>query len=110
MNVGHRELAAGRWQTFSLPLQMAHVGSEIERALRGREAGNEARCRSAYERALELLDLTAWDVRQPSRLKELRRAREALVDYFDGSNEMGSSPAFWRRYFDAFTYVARSDR
>lgn len=37
-------------------------------------------CR-AFERALELLDLTAADPKNQSRLRELRRVREALSDH-----------------------------
>jgi hypothetical protein len=110
MTVYHKEMAAGRWREYPLLLQMAHVGSEVERMLRWQEAGDAARARTSYERALELLDLTARYARRPSQLKELRRAREALADYFDGSNEWQSSPADWRSYFDAFAFAVRKDR
>jgi hypothetical protein len=33
MNVQHRDLAARRWQSFPLMVQLANVGSEVERAL-----------------------------------------------------------------------------
>ena len=110
MTVRHKELAAGRWREFPLALQMAHVGSEVERALQWREAGDASRSRSAYERALELLDLTSKFVRRPTQIRELRRAREALADFFDGDNEIESSPADWQRYFDAFTCAVRKNR
>jgi hypothetical protein len=109
MNVYHKELAAGRWKEFPLALQMAHVGSEVERALKWHEAGDASRARPAYERALELLDLTSKYAHRSSQIRELRRAREALADYFDGDNEIGSSPADWQQYFDAFTYAVRKN-
>ena len=109
MTVYHKELAAGRWKAFPLLLQMAHVGSEVERMLHWQKRGDEAHARTAYERALELLDLTAGCAERPSQLKELRRAREALVDYFDGTNELQSSPADWRNYFDAFAFAVRKN-
>ena len=40
MNVQHRDLAAGRWQSFPLMVQLAHVGSEVERALTWRGKNN----------------------------------------------------------------------
>jgi hypothetical protein len=64
----HRELATGRW--FELPLmeQLAHVGSEIERTMRWQSKGNTEYTRRAFERALELLDLTMADAKHRSRL------------------------------------------
>jgi len=42
-----------------------------------------------------------------ARLKELSRLREAIVDFFVGSNQFKSTDASWRRYFLPFTYAAR---
>jgi len=109
VKVHHRDLAGGRWSSFPFLLQMAHVGSEVERALKWQELGNSNRFRPAYERMLELLDLSVSQARRPSQVRELTRVREALVDYFEGPNEMGSSAALWRKYFDAFTYAARKN-
>ncbi len=64
----------------------------------------------AVERALELMDLTLASIQNPARLKELARAREALVDYFLGQNEFVSTEASWRRYFSCFAYAARKNR
>jgi hypothetical protein len=106
MIVVHRELATGRW--FALPLmeQLAHVGSEIERTMRWRSKGNTEYARRAFERALELLDLTIADAKHRSRLRELTRLREVLADYFWFDNRYGSTDESWGRYFHAFTQAA----
>jgi len=106
MTAVHRDLAAGRW--FELPLveQLAHVGSEIERTMRWRSKGNEEYARRAFERALELLDLTIADAKHRARLRELTRLREVLADFFWFHNRYGSSDESWRRYFHAFTHAA----
>ena len=44
-----------------------------------------------------------------SRLKELARAREAMVDYFYGTNEFGTTETSWRQYFLPFAYAARRE-
>ncbi len=103
----HKELAAGRWSRLSLLEQMANIGSEVERALNWRAKDNAAYSQQAAERALELLDLSLDAVRGSSRLKEIARTREALVDYFIGSNQYKSTEASWRKYFASFTYAAR---
>lgn len=108
-DVQHRDLAAGRWWELSLAEQLGNIGSEISRATKwtGR---NEALARGALERALELFDLTLDDPRHrqsPARLRELARAREVTVDFFDGSNEYHSTAETLQRYFDAYALAAR---
>ena len=99
MTVQHRDLAAGRWRSFPLVVQLAVVESEVERALAWRGRNNAEYSRLAFERALELLGLTIADPRHRHRLVELTRLREALLDYFVGDNQFGSTERSWRSYF-----------
>ncbi len=89
---------------------MGNVGSEVERALKWQQRGDNEHRTLAVERALELLDLTIADPRNRGRLSEMTRVREELVDYFCGENRFGSSPGRWRAYFDAFALAARAGR
>ena len=107
MSVIHREQAAGRWQELSFVEQMANVGSEVERTIRWRRKGKTDISMRAFERALELLDLTIADPRNRRRLRELLRAREALADHFFFDNHYRSTDDSWRRYFDCFLHAAR---
>ena len=108
MSYQHKDLASGRWGRLSFLEQMANIGSEIERALNWRVKDNAAYSQKAFERALELLDLTLDSATVPSRLKELVRVREAIADYFVGANQFKSTEASWRRYFSPFAYAVRS--
>lgn len=107
MDYQHKNLAAGRWFTFSFLTQMANVGGEVSRALNWQEK-NPADSRMAVDRALELLDLTIADPKNQrgGRGKELWRVREMLADFFYGDNEYKSSEQYLRQYFDAFGYAA----
>ena len=105
--VQHKELAAGRWATLSFVEQMANIGSEVERALNWRAKNNLDYSQKAFERALELLDLSLEVTKDFPRLKELARSREVLVDYFFGTNEYGSDEKFLRQYFLDFAMAAR---
>ena len=107
MNLQHKDLAAGRWQQMTLVEQMANIGSEVERALNWRAKQNADYSRKAFERALELIDLTLDSVTGMARFKELSRVREAIVDFFAGSNQFKSTELSWRKYFLPFTYAAR---
>lgn len=110
MNIQHKELAAGRWFTMTFYEQMANVGSEVDRAISWRNKNNQAYSQKAFERALELLDLTVSDPRNILRLKELLRVREVLADYFAFDNIYGSTDKSWHNYFFAFNYAARVNK
>jgi hypothetical protein len=56
------------------------------------------------------MDFTLDDPRNLSRVRELARVREVLVDSFYGVNEYGSTDQLWRGYFGAFSVAARRDR
>ena len=102
----HRDLAAGRWGQFSLAEQLANVGSEVGRMLRWRDR-DERLMTSAFDRALELLDLTLADPRWRDRLREIARARELLCDAATGGREYATTLEDLDRYFLAFAVAAR---
>ena len=107
MKYQHQQLAQGRWSQLSFLEQMANIGSEVERALNWRAKKNSDYSQKAFERALELVDLSLECVTEESRLKELARTREAMADFFMGSNQYGSTEGSWKKYFLAFAYAAR---
>ncbi|OIO37776.1 MAG: hypothetical protein AUJ72_03900 [Candidatus Omnitrophica bacterium CG1_02_46_14] len=110
MNSQHKELAAGRWTQLSFLEQMANIGSEVERALNWKAKQNFDYSQKAFERALELIDLTLNSISGMARFKEIARMREAMVDFFYGSNEFRSTEASWKKYFLSFNYAVRRQR
>jgi hypothetical protein len=104
----HKTLAAGRWFELDLVEQLANIGSEVERTISWRNKGNADYSNRAFERALELLDLTLADKKNRGRLKEPCRVREMLVDYFCGKNEYSSTDEAWHKYFHAFAWAAQA--
>ena len=109
MNIQHKNLAMGEWKKMSHCQQLANIGSEVSRALNWQKKGRSDFSEKAASRALELLDLSLDSVRGFSCIKEFSRLREAIVDYFFGSNEFSSSEVLWRKYFDHFNYAVRKD-
>lgn len=105
----HAEAAAGRWARLTLAEQLANVGSEVGRMVRWR-ARNASLATGAFERALELLDLTLADPRWRERLREIARARELLCDAAAGGGDYGTSLEALDRYFLAFAVAARAQR
>lgn len=102
----HKEMAAGRWAELSLAEQMGNIGSEVSRSLKAKKMGNEKRFQGAFERALELFDLTIACTKDSGRLKEICRAREEFCDYFLG-DEYRTDPVRMMKYYDDFAAFAR---
>ena len=108
----HKELGDGRWFTFSIYEQLGNVGSEFERAARAFERGDLERFEKAFERMLELLDLTVEDPkwRTHHRLRELLRLREEVCDVFHGNEIIGTPIETLKKYFLYFGIAARAGR
>ncbi|MBI4545404.1 MAG: hypothetical protein HY703_09425 [Gemmatimonadetes bacterium] len=103
---GHYD-AALRWGKLTLVEQLAHVGSEVERSMRARDAGHDARLENALTRALELFDLTAADERwRGPRRREILRAREEFCRLFYAEHVPPRSAHGLRNYFLAFAVAA----
>lgn len=103
-----RAEAAQRWHALTLVEQLAHVGSEVERAIRAHDANNRVRFDGALMRALELFDLTANDDRwRGHRRREILRAREEFCRLFFDEAVSADSARGLRRYFLAFAMAAR---
>jgi hypothetical protein len=110
MTPQHATLAAGKWNQLSFAEQMANIGSEIERTISWKEKGRLDISGRAFERALELLDLSAADPKNRPRLRELRRVREAVSDHFVFDNSYQSTHKSWQRYFGSFLTAVRGKR
>lgn len=110
MKVFHKELSSGKWFEMTFFEQMANIGSEVIRAISWKNR-NEKYSQRAIERALELLELTINDKKnraRASRLKELTRLKEVLIDYFYCENIYGSTESSLEKYFYSFNYAVRA--
>lgn len=110
MTIQHKELAAGAWGKMPLAEQLANVGSEVERTIAWKAKGNAEYSNKAFGRALELLSLSKGALRERSRLKEISRVYELLVDHFGGENRFKSTDESWKKYFNYYTYLSAKSR
>lgn len=107
----HKDVTLERWFKFSLFEQLANVGTDIERAIYWKENGNLNYSKQAFERALELLNLTITDPKnRGAKLKEIVRVRESLIDHFVYDNEYRTTDTLWQQYFFNFNYAAALQR
>lgn len=95
------------WSKLPICFRMANIGSEVERTIRWKQKGNNEYSAKAFERALELIDITRASPLTYSQYKELSRTRELLVDWYIGNNIYHSTDNQWKRYFFAFTKASR---
>jgi len=101
----HTDLANGRWFKMTLAEQMGNIGSEIHRMVKA-ENQDQARFDSAFDRALELIDLTLADPRWKTGYKEIARVREVLCDIYFGQNQYGTPIKALDDYFFQFGLIA----
>ncbi len=106
----HTSLANGRWHTLTLAEQLGNIGSDVERAFRAHAQGRPDRFVLAFDRALELFDLTVADPKLSApRRREILRAREQFCRvFFDETCETDLSD-YLQKYFLQFAVVARRD-
>ena len=98
------------WKNFSLAVQMANIGSEVERSIKWKEKKQPEYAWKAFCRALELMDFTVEHHAATGGNAEIFRVREAFCDYFVGDNVYGSTKESWQKYFGAFSYLAAKER
>lgn len=106
MNTIHQEMAKGRWNNLSFIEQMANIGSEVERSIKWKNKRKKY-AENAFERFLELIDLTVADRKNKKRLKEILRVREMFSDFFIGDNIYNANSSEWQKYFFYFNFAAR---
>lgn len=109
MTTLHSDLANGKWFKLTLAEQMGNIGSEIHRLVL---AQNRDKCRfdSAFDRALELIDITLSDPRWKKSYKEIARVREVLCDIVFGQNQYGTSIKDLDDYFFKFGIAAANKK
>lgn len=105
--IHHKSLNQERWHHMPLAEQLANIGSEVERTIIWKNKQNKEYSDLAFERALELTDLTTEALKNIPRLRELLPMREALCDWYAGDNEYHSTDKLWQDYFMAYNFLAR---
>lgn len=102
----HKELAE-RWMEETLAFWMMNIGSEVSRAVKNED--KPARWQGAFDRALELMDLTIYALQQRqeyAKMREICYAREEFCSYFYGG-EMKVDAEKMQRYYDQFVTLLR---
>ena len=106
MAIQHTGLTIEVWGKMPFLKRLGNIGSEVFRAIKWKNKGNVEYGDLAFERALELFDLTYQTELSESQLKELCRLREFWVDYYKYDNVYKTDVKFWENYFNYITVRA----
>ena len=106
-NIQHKVQSQGSWKEKSYLEQMANIGSEVYRAINWKKKNLEY-AKKAFERSLELFDLTKQAKLSYPQYKELLRMREIWVDYFKYDNKYNSTEESINKYFTYLTIAFKN--
>src|SRR3954465_8578369 len=98
----HSSLTADRWASFPLSQQILLIGSEMNGAGKWQAVEHRARRRDAYERALNLTDLTIRVQHRPGLRRELLRWRDLVASLYMDEE---AQPAAHRAAFRVLLWV-----
>ena len=105
--IHHKDLSLSKWGELTLPEQLGNIGSELNRMINWRNK-NKAIANRAFERMLELIDLTLANLHNGHHLKEVARAREMLVlNWFLNTPDSQNELIQLNKYFLQFAVLAR---
>lgn len=94
------------WNERTTMEQMANIGAEVGRAINWKPKDKHY-AQLAFYRALDLLAQTKSDPKNKTKLTELCRLYELLVDWWLGGQEYGDADYDWNKYFYSYNYAAR---
>lgn len=90
------------WYAMTIGEQISNVGSEVNRAIRWKNKGDEQKKINFCNKAISFLQIIMNDPKNLHRKGELSFCIEELQDYFFGNNEYGTTDEMLRKYYDAF--------
>ena len=91
-----------RWFAMPVSMQLANVGSEVNRAIRYKNKNEPDKQVRFCDKAVELLQLSKRDPKNAHRQGELDFCIEELQDFFKGDNYYQTTEDKLMRYYDAF--------
>lgn len=105
----HTGLTEEKWFSKPLSFQLANIGSEVSRTFNWLKKRQLEAARLAFERGLELFDLTVDDPKNRTKLKEILRSREVFAaNYLDSIDDVGKIDDSILKYFDQFAFLYRN--
>lgn len=90
------------WFSMPVSMQISNVGSEVARAIRYKNKGEQQKAENFCNKAIEFLKIIEADPKNKHRKGEFDFCIEELNDYFLGNNGYHTTDEKLKRYYDAF--------
>ena len=97
-----------KWYEMSIGKQLYNIGSEVNRAIRWKNANNYLRQLDFTIKAIELIGLTKMDPKNAKRFNELHFYEQELIDYLCGENMYENTDESIMKIYDQWEYVVYS--
>lgn len=91
-----------RWFQMPIGEQISNIGSEVERAIKYKNKGENKKSLDFVNKAIELIERSQMDPKNKNRIKELGFCKEEMIDYFIGENIYATTDDALRKYYNAF--------
>jgi len=91
-----------RWYEMSVGEQISNIGSEVGRAIRYKNKGDDQKASNFCNKAIEFFEIIKKDPKNVYRQGEFSFCIEELKDYFLGDNYYGTTDEMLIKYYDAF--------
>lgn len=88
--------------SMSFEMQISNVGSEVHRAIRRRNRGDEKGKIEFCNKAIEFLEIIKGDPKNEKRKEELDFRIKELEDYFLGDNSFNTTDDKLIEYYDGY--------
>ena len=90
------------WFSMPVSMQISNVGSEVARAIRYKNKGDQQKATNFCNKAIDFLRIIEKDPKNAHRKGEFDFCIEELTDYFLGTNEYQTTDSMLTAYYDAF--------
>lgn len=91
-----------KWNSMPVSLQISNIGSEVNRAIRWKNRGDQQKTTNFCNKAIEFWRYSEADPKNKHRVGEFECAIEELRDYFLGENIYQTTDEVLTKYYDAF--------
>ncbi len=101
-----------KWIKMPLERQMGNIGSELSRLVHWKKKQNDVNMNAAWDRVLELIDLTVYGLnkyKKTSACREVLRLREVLCDYAGDFGHYGADGEKLVEYCTQFVLIGKRE-
>lgn len=91
-----------RWFTMTYELQISNVGSEVHRAIKYKNRGDDNMKKNMTHKAIEFLQYMIEDPSNKDKIEEIEFRITQLIDYFMGENYLETTDAELIQFYDRY--------